>query len=150
MKTILCFLLFSLIGWICLFLGIRNTRRYKARAAAENVRAEGVIEGYETKPMSWGRGRTTTAFYPIVAFTVDSRAYRATADYYYLPPLLEGDAERPPEGSGVVLYYNPANPFKFHLEQDRNARGEGYIRIGKYIIAIAAVVSLFCGLALKW
>lgn len=150
MKTVLCFLGFSLLGWICLLLGLRDDRRRRARMAKETLRTEGVVTGYETKPMSWGRGATTTAYYPVVSFTAFGRAYEATADDYFLPPLIEGDLKRPPEGSAVTLYCDPDNPMRFHLEQAGEARGEGMIRIGKYIIAFALVVTVFCAVVLKW
>ena len=150
MKTVLCFLCFSLLGWISLFLGLRDVRRHRARMARETLRTEGVVTGYETKPMSWGRGAATTAYYPVVSFTVSGHAYAATADDYFLPPLLEGDPERPPEGSAVTLYCDPDNPMRFHLEQPQEVRDEGMIRIGKYIIAFALIVSVFCAVVLKW
>ena len=58
----------------------------------------------------------------VVSFTVSGHAYTATADDYFLPPLLEGDPERPPEGSAVTLYCDPDNPMRFHLCKDRRRR----------------------------
>lgn len=150
MKTVLCFLCFSLIGWIGLFIGLVKTRRYNAKAAVETARAEGVIIGYEQAQQSAGRGPTRTAYYPIVRFTADSHEYVSTSEYCFYDPLLESDKARPPEGSVVGLYYNPANPFKFHLEQDVNDEGRDMIRIARCIIAISAAASIIIGIALKW
>ena len=58
MNTILCFLSLSLIGWICLFMGLSKSRHFKSRAAVETSRAEGIIQSYEVKEKPWGRGPT--------------------------------------------------------------------------------------------
>jgi hypothetical protein len=57
------------------------------------------------------------------------------------------DPNRPPEGSAVILYINPSNPFRFHLEQEKDDKG--MVRIGIYCIILAAVVSAVCALVLK-
>ena len=150
MKTILCFIGFSLTGWICLFMGFSKTRRYSAKVSAETLKAEGVIIGYEEKQKSAGRGRMATACYPVVRFTVDSREYVSTSEYCRYKPVLANDGELPPEGSRVTLYCNPQNPYRFHLAQDVNDEGQGLIRIAKYIIAISAVASAIIGMVLKW
>lgn len=46
------------------------------------------------------------------------------------------------------MYFNPSNPFKFHLEQEKN--DSGMVRIGIYCIILAAVLSAVCALVLKW
>ena len=115
MNTILCFLSLSLIGWICLFMGLSKSRHFKSRAAVETSRAEGIIQSYEVKEKPWGRGPTARCYHPVVSFTVDGHPYTATSDFYYLE-MRGQEPKRLPEGSDVVLYYNPSNPFKFHLE----------------------------------
>lgn len=147
MNTILCFLCLSLIGWICLFIGFAQSRRFRARVAVETDRAEGIIQSYEVEEKPWGRGPTAKCYHPVVCFTVDGHPYTATADFYYLE--MRGQAtKRPPEGSAVILYFNPSNPFRFHLEQEKDDRG--MVRIGIYCIILAAVVSAVCTLVLKW
>ena len=147
MNTILCFLCLSLIGWICLFIGLAQSRRFRARVAVETDRAEGIIQGYEVEERPWGRGPTAKCYHPVVSFTVDGHPYTATADFYYLE-MRRQDPKRPPEGSPVVLYFSPSNPFRFHLEQEKDDRG--MVRIGVYSIIVAAVVSAVCALVLKW
>lgn len=147
MNTILCFLCFSLVGWICLFAGLKSTKRFRAKAALETSRAEGIIQGYEVKERPWGRGPAAKCYHPIVSFTVDGHQYTATADFYY-PDNREEEPKRPPEGNAVVLYYNPSNPFQFHLEQETEDRGMEWI--GMYCIILAAVVTAVCTLLLKW
>ncbi len=44
MNTILCFLALSLIGWICLIIGLAQSRRFRARVAVETDHAEGIIQ----------------------------------------------------------------------------------------------------------
>ena len=150
MRTILCFVALSLTGWICLFIGLAKTRRYREKTAAETARAVGVIIGYEEGQKSAGRGRVATVYYPVVRFSVNSHEYTSTSSRYCSEPLIEGEKGRPPEGSEAVLYYNPANPFKFHLEQDLNDEGEGMVRIAKFIIAASAVLSVAMGFFMKW
>ena len=58
------------------------------------------------------------------------------------------DHKHPPEGSAVILYINPSNPFRFHLEQEKDDKG--MVRIGIYCIILAAVVSAVCALVFKW
>ena len=84
MNTILCFLSLSLIGWICLFMGLSKSRHFKSRAAVETSRAEGIIQSYEVKEKPWGRGPTARCYHPVVSFTVDGHPYTATSDFYYL------------------------------------------------------------------
>ena len=122
MNTILCFLCFSLVGWICLFAGLKRTNRFRARKALETSRAEGIIQGYEVKERPWGRGPTAKCYHPVVSFTVDGHQYTATSDFFYLE--ISGEApKRPPEGNTVILYYNRSDPFEFHLEQETEDRG---------------------------
>ena len=147
MNTILCFLSLSLIGWICLFMGLSKSRHFKSRAAVETSRAEGIIQSYEVKEKPWGRGPTARCYHPVVSFTVDGHPYTATSDFYYLE-MRGQEPQRLPEGSDVVLYYNPSNPFKFHLELETDDRGME--RIGLYCIIFAAVVSAVCTVVLKW
>lgn len=147
LNTILCFLGFSLIGWICLVVGLAQSRRIRGKAAVETSRTEGTIQGYEIKEKPWGRGPTAKCYHPIVSFTIDGHPYTATADFYYMG-LRGKELKRPPEGSAVVLYFNPSNPFKFHLEQETDDRG--MVRIGVYCIILAAVLSVVCALVFKW
>lgn len=147
MNTIICFLCISLIGWICLFVGLVQSRRFRARAAVETSRAEGVIQGYEIEEKPWGRGPTARCYHPVVSFTVDGHPYTATADFYIIE-MRGQEPTRPPEGSAVILHYDPSNPFKFHLEQEKD--DPGMVRIGVYCILLAAVVSAVCALVLKW
>ena len=147
MNTILCFLAFSLLGWICLFVGLARSRRFRAKLAAETGRAEGVIQGYEIREKPWGRGPVAKCYHPVVSFSVDGHPYTATADFYYIG-LRGEESNRPPEGSGVVLYFNPSNPFRFHLEQETDDRS--MIRIGVYLIVLAAVAAIACALILAY
>ena len=147
MNTILCFLGLSLLGWICVFVGLAQSRRFRAKVAAETKRAEGIIQGYEIKEKPWGRGPTAKCYYPVVSYSVGSHPYTATADFYYIE-MRGKELNRPLEGNSVVLYYNPSNPFKFHLEHETDERD--MIRIGVYCIIFAAVVSVVCALLLKW
>ena len=147
MKTILCFLGFSLPGWICLFVGLAQSRRFRAKVAAETSRVEGVIQGYENKEKPWGRGATAKCYHPVVSFSVDSHPYTTTADFCYIE-LRGKELNLPLVGSSVVLYFNPSNPFKFHLEQETDDRS--MIRIGVYCIILAAVMSVVCALVLRW
>ena len=147
MNTIFCFLSFSAIGWICLFIGLSQSRRFRARVAVETIRAEGVIQSYEVEEKPWGRGPTAKCYHPIISFTVNGHPYTTTADFYYLE-MRGQEPKRPPEGSAVVLYFNPSNPFKFHLEQEKD--DWGMIRIGIYFIILATVVSAVCALFFRW
>ena len=147
MNTILCFLCLSIIGWICLFIGLAQSRRFRARTTVETCRVEGIIQGYEVEEKPWGRGPTAKCYHPVVCFTVDGHPYTATADFYYLE-MRGQDHKHPPEGSAVILYINPSNPFRFHLEQEKDDKG--MVRIGIYCIILAAVVSAVCALVFKW
>lgn len=148
MKTILGILCLGLPGWVCLIWGFVKARRFRRRIEAESARAEGIITGYETEQQAWGRG-VTTVYHPVVCFSVDSREYRAAAEFGCVE-LRNEAPRRPLEGSRVVLYYSPSNPFRFHLEQERTDAGRGLIRIGLYVVAFAAVVSVFAAVVLKW
>lgn len=148
MKLLLCVLCLGLPGWVCLIRGLVQSRRFKARAGIESARAEGVVTGYETEQKAWGRG-VTTVYHPVVRFVVDAHEYETVADFYYVE-LRDEAPTRPPEGSRVAIYYNPANPFRFHLEQEQSDAGRGLIRIGLYAVAFAAVVSAVAAVVLKW
>lgn len=158
MKTILCFCALSLIGWACFIRGAVLTRRYRAKASRETAMAEATITAYEKKEHAMGRGRTATAYYPVVRFGFPGRKgeaasaheITATSSFYFLEPILPGDSKPPAEGSAVNVYYDPENPLSFHLEADRNETGYAMMRLGGYIIAFAAAVSIVCGVILKW
>ena len=145
MKTILCFLALSILGWIPLFMGLHRSRVTRRKNASETARAEGIITGYETKQKPGGRGRMFTAYYPIVSFTVDSREFTGVSEQYFVDPLLENEKEKPMVGSTIALFYDPNNPASFHL--DTNQDDKGLIRIGLYIIGFAAAVSVVCTVA---
>ena len=77
MNTILCFLCLSLIGWICLFIGLAQSRRFRARVAVETIRVEGIIQSYEVEEKPWGRGPTAKCYHPVVGFSVDGHPGRS-------------------------------------------------------------------------
>lgn len=72
--------------------------------------------------------------------------------YCYRKFLLSGDArtgsQASARGERCHLVFQPFQPIQFHLEQETDDRG--MVRIGKYCIILAAVVSAVCALVLKW
>ena len=147
MNFLWCFFCLSLIGWVCLIAGIIQSRKYRSRIAGQTERSEGVIVGYEEAMKSWGRSYTTV-YHPIVSYCVRGHEYRRATAFYYME-LRNAAPRRPAEGSNVVIFYNPALPFEFHLEEDRNETGSGMIRIGGIILILAVVLSVLLSFLLK-
>lgn len=148
MKTFLCFFCLSFCGWVWMVVEFVKLWRFKAKAKAETVMAKGVITSYEKKQKSWGRS-IVNVYYPVITFSVSSHEYRVISKYYY-PEVRNLPTEQPPMGSEVVLFYNPSDPYSIHLQMEERGTGIGHFRLGLYIIAFSAVVSIVAGLILKW
>ncbi len=148
MKIVLCFLCFSLCGWIWMATESVKLRRFRAKTKSETARAGGIITGYESKMINWGRSQVK-AYFPVVRFSAGAEEYTVTSQKYY-PELRNFPVERPEVGSGVVLFYDPADPAKIHLEIEEQERAGGNFRLGWIIIGVSAVLSIVVGLVMKW
>ena len=137
LKILLCFAVFSFIGWVILFLGISTRRGKRKRDMFERTRTTGRIVGYVERKSDAGKSGTIHSWRPMVEFTVFGRKY--TLEYNGAL-----DMKNWPAGSEVTVGYDGNDPARFHLEEDFTYTngGSNAIRIGIIWILCAAAATL--------
>ena len=135
-KILVCFAVFSFIGWIILFVGIGTRREMRRREMYERKRAQGRIIDYVKRDTKVGNSSVPLK-YPVVEFSVYEHKY--TLEY-----RNSMDMKRWPAGSDVTVVYDGNDPERFHLEEDAIFAngGGGAIRIGIIWILCAAAATL--------
>lgn len=136
-KTLVCFAVFSLIGWAVLFTGLSIRRQKRRRELFERTHAAGVIVDHVKKEGS-SDNSGPSLMYPVVEFTAYEHTYRLRYDNIL-------DMARWPAGSTVGVRYDGNDPTRFHLEEDfayRNG-GKNAIRFGIVWIIASAAAAVF-------
>ena len=114
-KILVCFAVFSWIGWIILFTGLSVRREKRKREMTERNYAAGVIVDHVHKERSSGGAQGAFLWYPVVEFTAYERTYRLRYDHAM-------SVNRQPAGS---------------------AGGRTTMRIGLVWIAVSAAATMF-------
>ena len=136
-KILVCFAMFSMIGWFILFAGISTRREKRQRDMLERTHTSGIVVDHVKKEKSAGKSGVTNASLPLIEFKVFEQKCR----YEYNHPL---DQKRWPPGSTVEVWYDGNNPAHFHLEEDFTYTngGRNAIRVGVYWILFSAAATL--------
>ena len=137
-KILVCFAVFSWIGWIILFTGLSVRREKRKREMTERNYAAGVIVDHVHKESSSGGAQGAFLWYPVVEFTAFERTYRLRYDHAM-------SVNRQPAGSAVEVRYDGNDPTRFHLQEDPTFLNGGRtaMRIGLVWIAVSAAAALF-------
>ncbi len=107
-KFLLVFAMWSAVGWIFVWLGVTNLRRYREKEAREKERATALIADYKDV-QQFSRGHPYMIHYPILRYiTSDGTEYEAQDDFTLEP-------ERYPVGTTLELFYDPTHPEDYHL-----------------------------------
>ena len=136
-KILICFAVFSSIGWMILFLGISTRRDKRKRDMFERTCTTGRIVGYVERKSDAGKYIAAHSWCPMVEFTVFGQKYTLEYDGAL-------DMKKWPAGSDVTVGYDGNDPAHFHLEEDFTYTngGSNAIRIGIIWILCAAVATL--------
>ena len=107
-RFLMVFALWSAVGWLFIWLGVSNLRRYREKEARETERTTALIADYkEVQRLS--RGRSYISHYPILRYIAsDGTEYEAQDDFTLEP-------ERYPAGTVLELFYDPTRPEDYHL-----------------------------------
>ncbi len=138
-KFLLVFALWSAVGWLFVWLGASNLRRYRAKEARETERTTALIADYkEVQRLS--RGRSYISHYPILRYIAsDGTEYEAQDDFTLEP-------ERYPAGTVLELFYDPTRPEDYHLAitpgTPKNARFQLRLGIIWVLVAFLGVLLL--------
>lgn len=132
-----CFLGLSFLGWVSLIYGLVSSRRFRRKREKETVPAQAAFVAYQASVRKAGYYGTRTVYQPILRFMAGARQYQVTSSYYHEKETLA-------PGDAVSIFYDPDDPARFHLEEETDEMGAGMRRIGKIIIAAAAVISVIC------
>ncbi len=136
-KILVCFLVFSSMGWVLLFTGISSRLSKRRREISETDRTEGVIAEY-VRHETPAKGRPHVTWRPMIEFT----AYGQQIRKEYENTL---DPEKHPAGETVEVVFDPNQPASFHLAMDTAYQNGGstVMRVGLiWILASAAIT--FC------
>ncbi len=143
LKTLELFLGLSLCGWVSLIYGVLRNRWFRRKLERETEDVQARIVRYKVKNVSDGRYRTRKGYFPLLAFPVHGEEAEIQA-------REELKIEEHPEGSTVRVWFDPYEPRHLHMTEDDNELGDGMIRIGKFFMIGAGVVTLVLSLILGW
>ena len=143
LKTLELFLGLSLCGWVSLIYGVLRNRWFRRKLERETEEVQARIVRYKVKNVSDGRYRTRKGYFPLLAFPVHGEEAE-------IQSREELKVEEHPEGSTVRVWFDPYEPRHLHMTEDDNELGDGMIRIGKFFMIGAGVVTLIVSLVLGW
>ena len=143
LKTLELFLGLSLCGWVSLIYGVLRKRWVRRKLERETEEVQARIVRYKVKNVSDGRYRTRKGYFPLLAFPVHGEEAE-------IQSREELKVEEHPEGSTVRVWFDPYEPRHLHMTEDDNELGDGMIRIGKFFMIGAGVVTLIVSLVLGW
>ncbi len=137
LKILVCFIVYSLPGWLLLCIGLSTRKEKRLRDQLERNRTAGRIVDYKKPEGHPGRDPMNSIIKPVVEFTVYEQEYRLE----YGNPM---DQKKWPVGTEVEVIYDGNDPRRFHLGPDPiyGNGGSKAIRIGVIWILTGAAATL--------
>jgi hypothetical protein len=137
---------------VLVFLGLALRTRRKISQSQNWQRAMGSVQfsGVDMRRSSNGRGGSSTAYYPQVAYTyrVDGKDYTGNQIQFGTPigygwaGRAQKIADSYPVGKNVEVFYNPADPYEAVLERKSSSSG-AFLGIALFILLILGCTVAF-------
>ncbi len=137
---LLIFLIWSLMGFIMVGVGIHTLRYQRKKEAAERALVSGRIVDRVKKVKYTGKGHSAVYYVAVVEF-------RAEGDLYRLENENGSKTEDGiPVGKSVDVMYDPADPAHFHLtDDDANEKAaRSLVKWGAVWVFAAAALTALC------